>query len=120
MNDVSKAHQAYHESGWWRDQTFLDDLHRHATQQPGKTAVIGRNTATGQTDKVDYAELSRQTDRMALGLVGLGIRRGEYICVLLPDYWEMFPWSWPASRRACGSPWCRRSTGAPRWSSCSG
>jgi cyclohexanecarboxylate-CoA ligase len=91
MNDVSKAHQAYHESGWWRDQTFLDDLHRHATQQPGKTAVIGHNTATGQTAKVDYAELSRQTDRMALGLVGLGIRRGEYICVLLPDYWEMFP-----------------------------
>jgi non-ribosomal peptide synthetase component E (peptide arylation enzyme) len=91
MNGVSKAHQAYHESGWWRDQTFLDDLHHHATQQPGKTAVIGHNTATGQTDKVDYAELSRQTDRMALGLVGLGIRRGEYICVLLPDYWEMLP-----------------------------
>lgn len=85
MNGVSQAHQAYHESGWWRDQTFLDDLHHHAPQQPGKTAVIGHNTATRQTDKVDYAELSRQTDRMALGLVGLGIRRGEYICVLLPD-----------------------------------
>jgi cyclohexanecarboxylate-CoA ligase len=91
MNEVTKAHQAYREAGWWRDDTFLDDLHRNATQQPGKTAVIGHNIATGQTDKIDYAELSRLADQMAGGLVDLGVRPGDYICVLLPDYWEMFP-----------------------------
>jgi cyclohexanecarboxylate-CoA ligase len=91
MNDIAKARQAYREAGWWRDETFLDDLRRSATRQPGKTAVIGRGTATGRTDKISYAELSRLTDRMAHGLADFGIRPGEYVCVLLPDYWEMLP-----------------------------
>ena len=91
MNEVAKRYQEYREAGWWRDETFLDDLRRNAAQQPGKTAVIGHSTATGQTERIDYAELSRLTDRMACGLVDLGVRPGEYICVLLPDYWEMFP-----------------------------
>jgi cyclohexanecarboxylate-CoA ligase len=91
MNDMTRAHQAYREAGWWRDETFLDDLHRHATQQPGKTAVIGYDTAAGRTDKIDYAQLSRLTDQMAQGLVDLGVRPGEFIAVLLPDYWQMFP-----------------------------
>src|SRR6266487_4535442 len=90
MNEVAKRYQEYREAGWWRDETFLDDLRRNAAQQPGKTAVIGHSTATGQTERIDYAELSRLTDRMACGLVDLGVRPGEYICVLLPDYWEMF------------------------------
>jgi cyclohexanecarboxylate-CoA ligase len=94
MNDVTQAktpHQRYYDAGWWRAGTFLDDLRRSVTQQPHKAAVIGHDTITGQTDTIDYAELSRLTDRMARGLVDLGIRRGEYICVLLPDCWEMFP-----------------------------
>src|SRR5207248_456632 len=91
MNDVTKAHQVYREAGWWRDETFLDDLRRHAAHQPGNAAVIGHSTATGRTDTVSYAELSRLTDRMAHGLVRLGIRPGEFAAVLLPDYLEMFP-----------------------------
>jgi cyclohexanecarboxylate-CoA ligase len=91
MNEVTKAHQAYREAGWWRDQTFVDDLRRNAAQQPGKTAVIGHSTATGRTDLVDYAELSRLTSRMAHGLADLGVRRGEYVAIMLPDHWEMFP-----------------------------
>jgi cyclohexanecarboxylate-CoA ligase len=91
MNDVTQAHQAYYRAGWWRDETFLDDLERHAREQPGKPAVVGHNPATGRTDTIDYAELSRLTDRMARGLVNLGVRPGECIGVLLPDYPEMLP-----------------------------
>ncbi len=91
MNDVTQARQAYYKAGWWRDETFLDDLDRHARERPGKTAVVGHTLATGRTDKVDYAELSRATDRMARGLVNLAVRPGECVGVLLPDCWEMLP-----------------------------
>lgn len=94
MNDrfaAPPAHQAYYQAGWWRDETFLDDLDRHARERPGKTAVAGHNLATGRTDKIDYAELSRMTDRMARGLVNLAVRPGECVGVLLPDNWEMLP-----------------------------
>ena len=91
MNDATRAQQAYYRAGWWRDETFLDDLERHARERPGKTAVVGHNHATGRTDKVDYAELSRVTDRMARALVNLGVHPGEHVGVLLPDCWEMLP-----------------------------
>jgi len=91
MSEVTSAHQAYREAGWWRDQTFLDDLRRNATQRPGKAAVIAYSAASGQTDTIDYAELARLTRRMAQGLVELGVRRGEYVAIMLPDYWHMFP-----------------------------
>ncbi|HEY7143310.1 MAG TPA: AMP-binding protein [Streptosporangiaceae bacterium] len=91
MSEVTEARQAYRETGWWRDQTFIDDLRRNAAQQPAKTAVIGHSTDTGRTDTVDYAELSRLTGRMAHGLAGLGVRRGEWVAIMLPDCWEMFP-----------------------------
>lgn len=91
MNEVAVAHQAYREAGWWRDQIFLDDLRRHAGQRPGKAALIGHTVATGQTDTVDYAELARLTRRVARGLVDLGVRPGDYVAVMLPDYWHMLP-----------------------------
>lgn len=94
MNDrfaAQPAHQAYYRAGWWRAETFLDDLDRHARERPGKTAVVGHHLATGRTDMIDYAELSRVADRMARGLVNLAVRPGECVGVLLPDSWEMLP-----------------------------
>src|SRR6185437_2263559 len=91
MNEVTQAHQAYYRDGWWRKETFLDDLDRHARERPGKTAVVGHNLAAGRTDKIDYAELSRLTGQMARGLVNLGVRPGQCVGVLLPDTPEMLP-----------------------------
>ena len=102
MDEVTGPHRAYREAGWWRDQTFIDDLRRNATRQPGKAAVIGHSSAggaagaaggaaSGRTDTIDYAELSRLTGRMARGLVDLGVRPGEFVAIMLPDYWHMFP-----------------------------
>jgi cyclohexanecarboxylate-CoA ligase len=91
VTDVANAHQAYREAGWWRDQTFLDDLRRNAALRPDKAAVIAHNPASGQTETINYAELSRLTARMARGLADLGVRPGEYVAIMLPDYWHMFP-----------------------------
>jgi cyclohexanecarboxylate-CoA ligase len=79
----------YRRRGWWRDETFLDDLHRQARERPHKLAVAGRRIAESRTDTLDYAELSRLTDRFALALLRLGVRRGDFVAAQLPNRWEM-------------------------------
>ncbi|MEV6947626.1 AMP-binding protein [Streptomyces sp. NPDC051172] len=77
--------------GWWRDETFLDDLHRQARERPHRPAIAGRRIAEARTDTLDYAELARLTDRFALALLRLGVRRGDVVAVQLPNRWEMVP-----------------------------
>lgn len=79
----------YRRRGWWRDETFLDDLRRQARERPHKLAVAGRRITESRTDTLDYAELARLTDRFALALLDLGVRRGDFVAVQLPNRWEM-------------------------------
>ncbi|MEU1040717.1 AMP-binding protein [Streptomyces sp. NPDC005907] len=91
-NPASRYHAAeYRRRGWWRDETFLDDLHRQARLRPRRLAVAGRRVAESRTDTLDYAELSRLTDRFALALLELGVERGDFVAVQLPNRWEMVP-----------------------------
>ncbi|MEV5331186.1 AMP-binding protein [Streptomyces werraensis] len=89
---------AYRGRGWWRDETFLDDLHRHARTRPHRTAVAARRIAESRTDTLDYAELDRLTDRFALALLELGVRRGDHVAVQLPNRWETVPLIFAALR----------------------
>jgi cyclohexanecarboxylate-CoA ligase len=91
MNADAGVSRKYRAAGWWRDETFLDDLRRHVAERPDKTAVAGRLVAQGRTDTISYAQLSELTGRIAHGLVDLGIEPGEYIGVQLHDCWEMLP-----------------------------
>ncbi|MER7754702.1 AMP-binding protein [Kitasatospora sp. NPDC097643] len=81
----------YRRRGWWRDETFLDDLRRQARERPRKLAVAGRRLDEARTDTLDYAELSRLTDRFAGALLDLGVQRGDVVAVQLPNRWEMVP-----------------------------
>lgn len=81
----------YRRRGWWRDETFLDDLHRQARLRPRKLAVASRRVAESRTDTLDYAELNRLTDRFALALLELGVQPGDFVAVQLPNRWEMVP-----------------------------
>ncbi|MEU2226563.1 AMP-binding protein [Streptomyces sp. NPDC012751] len=81
----------YRRRGWWRDETFLDDLDRQARERPHKLAIAARRVAESRTDTLDYAELARLTDRFALALLRLGVRRGDVVAVQLPNRWEMVP-----------------------------
>ncbi|MFC4507641.1 MULTISPECIES: AMP-binding protein [Streptomyces] len=81
----------YRQRGWWRDETFLDDLRRQSRLRPHKLAVAGRRIAQARTDTLDYGELRRITDRFAAALVELGVRRGDFVAVQLPNRWEMVP-----------------------------
>lgn len=81
----------YRRRGWWREETFLDDLHHQARLRPRRLAIAGRRVAESRTDTLDYAELNRLTDRFALALLELGAGRGDFIAVQLPNRWEMVP-----------------------------
>lgn len=81
----------YRRRGWWREETFLGDLHRQAALRPRRLAVAGRRVAESRTDTLDYAELNRLTDRFALALLELGVRPGDFVAVQLPNRWEMVP-----------------------------
>ncbi|MFC9798784.1 AMP-binding protein [Streptomyces bacillaris] len=81
----------YRRRGWWRSETFLDDLHRQARERPHHLAIAGRRIAESRTDTLTYAELNRLTNRFALALLELGVQRGDFVAVQLPNRWEMVP-----------------------------
>jgi cyclohexanecarboxylate-CoA ligase len=74
--------------GLWLDRLpidFLDDAVRDA---PGRTAVVGRNSALAQEIRLTYAELGDRVDRIAAGLLGLGLGKGDVVAFQLPNWWE--------------------------------
>lgn len=89
MLDISDVSAQYRSRGWWRDETFLDDLKRNAAQAPDKPSLIAYRD--GVTRIVDFAEVARATEKFAARLVSLGVQRGEVVAIQLPNWWELLP-----------------------------
>jgi cyclohexanecarboxylate-CoA ligase len=89
--DSASVRDQYRRDGWWRDETFLDDLRRYAAEQPDKAALITRRTPGADTETFSYGEIAALTDRFAHALLDLEVKPGEYVGIHLPDYWEMLP-----------------------------
>jgi len=83
-----EAAARYRANGWWRDETFLDDLRRNARDLPGRTAVIAYRMQEGTSSQIDYAELARLTGRFASTLLTLGVKRGDTVAAQLPSRLE--------------------------------
>jgi cyclohexanecarboxylate-CoA ligase len=83
--------KGFRERGWWRDQTFLDDLRSATRQNPDKTAVVTHRGESGDCTSLSYAELSRLTDRCAIALSELGLKPGDVLAVQLSNRWELAP-----------------------------
>ncbi|MFE5483418.1 AMP-binding protein [Streptomyces sp. NPDC056527] len=81
------AADTYRAAGWWRDETVLHDLRRWAREQPDKPALVCYKGADHET--LTYAELARRVDRLAVGLLRLGVRRGDVVTLQLPNSWEL-------------------------------
>ncbi|HJR68462.1 MAG TPA: long-chain fatty acid--CoA ligase, partial [Gammaproteobacteria bacterium] len=58
---------------------LADALRASAREYPGKTAAVAGNT------RLTYAELDGLARRLAAGLAGLSVRRGEHVALLLPN-----------------------------------
>lgn len=80
----------YYAKGWWREETFLDDLQRAVRDRPEAAAVIAYEN--GQHAKtLTYRELAETVDRFAGALIELGVVRGDVVVVHLPNWWALTP-----------------------------
>lgn len=67
---------------WWLGLTLSDLLDRAADLFPGKEALVDG------TSRMTYAQLRDKVNRLAVGLMGLGIRPGDRVLLQLPNWSE--------------------------------
>ncbi|OLB79860.1 MAG: cyclohexanecarboxylate-CoA ligase [Actinobacteria bacterium 13_2_20CM_2_71_6] len=72
-----------------RARTVLDDLRDAAAEHPDRAAVVTWPAGGRTRESLTYAELATVVDRLAAGLVGLGIRRGDVVTLQLPNSWQL-------------------------------
>lgn len=70
--------EAYRAAGYWTGRTLSDLLRATANRQPDRPALLGERS-------LSYAELDAEADRMAYGLLALGITPGDRVVVQLPN-----------------------------------
>ena len=74
--------------GWWRDRTYLDDFDDAVAAAPDKVAVVShRQGRSGLPSVLSYGQFGRLVDRIAGGLVALGVEPGQVVAVQLPNDW---------------------------------
>jgi non-ribosomal peptide synthetase component E (peptide arylation enzyme) len=89
----------YRRDGWWPDVTLPELLRRWVTDTPDAPAVIALDRV------LSFAELDRESDRVAAGLERLGIGRGDVVSCQLANVPEMVVLHHAvAKRRAIFSP----------------
>jgi cyclohexanecarboxylate-CoA ligase len=74
--------------GLWPDRLPIDDLDAAVAKHPDRTAFVGLNSTLRQEVRLTYAELGERVDKIAAGLVGLGIGKGDVVAFQLPNWWE--------------------------------
>ena len=82
----------YTATGFWANRTITDYLDEAAESCPDKVAFVDPRR------QITYAELKRDVDRCALGLLELGIRTGDVISFQLPNWIEWVVVHYAASR----------------------
>ncbi|BBK33001.1 cyclohexanecarboxylate-CoA ligase [Stella humosa] len=80
--------QAMRAAGLWDERTVLDDFDRLLAMTPDRLAIVDHNSMTGQASRLTYGELGRRVERIAAGLVALGVGQGDVVSWQLPNWWE--------------------------------
>ena len=75
-------------AGLWRNELLTDLLDALAERHPDRLAVADHNSTTGVATRLSYLQLQHRVDRMALGLVGLGVQPGDVVAFQLPNWWQ--------------------------------
>jgi cyclohexanecarboxylate-CoA ligase len=78
----------YHAAGWWRDQTFIDDLGAAARTRPAHPAIIAYDDGK-LARSLTYADLAALVGRFAGALTELGVGRGDVVVLYLPNLWQL-------------------------------
>jgi 2,3-dihydroxybenzoate-AMP ligase len=84
--------QRYDTFRWWAGLTFGDILDRAADIHPGKEAFVDRQT------RLTYEEAREKTNKLAIGLMELGIQPSDRVLVQLPN-WNEFVYAYFALQK---------------------
>ena len=76
------------EGGYWPDRLLTDYLDDAASTRPDRVALVDHNSMTDRRTTLSYGQLKRLVDRMALGLVRLGVEPGNVVAFQLPNWHE--------------------------------
>jgi cyclohexanecarboxylate-CoA ligase len=74
--------------GLWPNRLPIDDLDSAVRTAPEATAFVGVNSARGEEIRLSYAELLGRVDKIAAGLLALGVGKGDVVAFQLPNWWQ--------------------------------
>ncbi len=83
-----RRRQWMEEQGLWKNVLLCDLFDAAVEANPDGLALTGVNSATGSETRLTYRELARYVDRIALGLVSLGVEPGDVVAFQLPNWWQ--------------------------------
>ncbi|HET7657986.1 MAG TPA: AMP-binding protein, partial [Bacillales bacterium] len=72
--------EGYLASGEWQTKSFVDYIEKHAADAPDSPAIIDQDGTV-----TTYGEFNEKANRVALGLLELGVSPGERIAIQLPN-----------------------------------
>ena len=82
----------YNKFRWWPGITFGDMLDKAADLYPDKEALVDDNS------RLTYSQLREKANSLALGLIGLGIKKQDRVLLQLPN-WNEFVYSYFAVQK---------------------
>lgn len=72
----------------WPNRLPIDDLDRAVRTSPDGIAFVGADSARGEEIRLSYGELGARVDRIAAGLLELGVAKGDVVAFQLPNWWQ--------------------------------
>lgn len=85
-------------AGLWRDETIDGYFRRALKECPDKPAVIAYREGQTEPVRLSYRELDSRVDRIARGLVALGVGKSDVVSFQLPNRWEFVALSLACAR----------------------
>lgn len=74
--------------GYWNDLILTDYFERCVAEMPNKTAVSDFNSTAQVANRLSYRELARRVDRIAIGLMRLGVEKNDVVSCQFPNWWQ--------------------------------
>lgn len=74
--------------GYWNDLILTDYFDRCVAEMPNKTAVSDFNSTALVANRLTYRELAGRVDRIAIGLMRLGVEKNDVVSCQFPNWWQ--------------------------------
>jgi cyclohexanecarboxylate-CoA ligase len=87
--DFSDEYRAEMARTFWPGRTLLEYFDEAVAAHPARQAVVGYVETLGGRYPLTYAELAERVDRIAAGLLDLGVAPGQVVSAQLPNWWQL-------------------------------